>query len=60
MGPVGHESYATYKDARWNEKTAAILLVAGILLIGFAPFLINNLIAPGTDAIMEKLAVGNK
>jgi len=60
MGPVGHESFATYKDARWNEKTAAILLVAGILLIGFAPFLINNLIAPGTDAIMEKLTAINK
>jgi hypothetical protein len=34
--------------------------VAGILLIGFAPFLINNLIAPGTEAIMEKLAAINK
>jgi NADH-quinone oxidoreductase subunit M len=59
MGPVRQESYATLKDASWNEKTAAILLVAGILLIGLAPFLINNLITPGTDAIMEKLASTN-
>jgi NADH-quinone oxidoreductase subunit M len=57
MGPVKHESYALLKDATWNEKSAAILLMAGILLIGMAPFLINQLIAPGTEAIMEKVAV---
>lgn len=56
MGPVGHDGLLAYQDARWNEKLAAVLLVAGILLIGFAPFLINHLIGPGTDSIMEKLA----
>ena len=55
MGPVKNESYAILKDATWNEKSAAIVLMAGILLIGLAPFLINNLIAPGTEAIMQKL-----
>jgi NADH-quinone oxidoreductase subunit M len=55
MGPLKNESYAVLKDASWNEKSAAIVLMAGILLIGLAPFLINNLIAPGTEAIMEKL-----
>jgi NADH-quinone oxidoreductase subunit M len=60
MGPVKHESYALLKDAAWNEKSAAIILMAGILLIGLAPFLINNLITPGTEAIMEKLALESK
>jgi NADH-quinone oxidoreductase subunit M len=57
MGPVKHGSYALLRDATWNEKSAAILLMAGILLIGMAPFLINQLIAPGTEAIMEKVVV---
>ena len=55
MGPVEHEAYFEFKDARWNEKTAAIILVAAILVIGITPFLINHLITPGTEAIMNKL-----
>ena len=55
MGPVEHEAYFEFKDARWNEKTAAIILVAAILVIGITPFLINRLITPGTEAIMNKL-----
>jgi len=55
MGPVEHEAYFEFKDARWNEKTAAIILVAAILVIGITPFLINHLITPGTEAIMGKI-----
>ena len=55
MGPIS-DSYITLKDASWNEKLAAGLLIAGILLIGMAPFLINQLITPGTDNIMRQLA----
>ncbi|HSK12307.1 MAG TPA: NADH-quinone oxidoreductase subunit M, partial [Phnomibacter sp.] len=57
MGPVKQESYALLKDAAWNEKSAAILLTVGILLIGMAPFLINQLITPGTEAIMQKIVI---
>jgi NADH-quinone oxidoreductase subunit M len=31
-------------DAAWNEKLAAILLIAGIIIIGMAPFGLNSLI----------------
>lgn len=54
MGPMSN-AYASLTDARWNEKLAAGLLIAGIVVIGVAPFLINQLIAPGTDAIMTKV-----
>ena len=60
MGPMKQESYALLKDAAWNEKSAAIILMVGILLIGMAPFLINQLITPGTEAIMKKLALEYK
>lgn len=55
MGPIS-ENYISLKDASWNEKLAAGLLIAGILVIGMAPFLINQLITPGTDHIMQHLA----
>jgi NADH-quinone oxidoreductase subunit M len=54
MGPIKNE-YASLKDASWNEKLAAILLVAGILAIGIAPFWLNDLIKPGIEIIMNKI-----
>lgn len=55
MGPVEDNAYIDFKDATWNEKTAAVVLIAGILIIGITPFFINHLITPGTEAIMSKL-----
>ena len=56
MGPMS-DTYATLTDATWNEKLAAAILIVGIVLMGVAPFLINQLITPGTDNIMQH--VGN-
>lgn len=55
MGPIKNE-YAELKDAKWNEKLAAILLVAGILAIGIAPSWLNDLLKPGIEVIMSKIA----
>ena len=41
-------------DAGWNEKLAAGLLIIGIVVIGIAPFWLNDLINPGTEIIMQK------
>lgn len=54
MGPMSN-AYETLTDATWNEKLAAGLLILGIVIIGVAPFLLNQLIAPGTDVIMQQL-----
>lgn len=54
MGPISN-NYTKLTDATWNEKLAAGLLITGILLIGIAPFLINQLITPGTETIMKQL-----
>ncbi|CAN5461197.1 NADH-quinone oxidoreductase subunit M [soil metagenome] len=55
MGPlkIGYENLT---DATWNEKAAAIILIAGIVAIGIAPFWLNELISPATEIIMKKLA----
>ncbi len=58
MGPISAE-HALLKDATWNEKLAAVLLIAGILVIGLAPFLINHLIMPSTDVIMLQMGKVN-
>jgi NADH-quinone oxidoreductase subunit M len=60
MGPVKQESYFRFKDASWNEKLAAVILVAGIVLIGIAPFLLNDLVTPGANLIIEKISQLNQ
>src|SRR5215217_3252512 len=50
MGPMS-ATYDKLTDATWNEKWAAGILITGIILIGIAPFLITELITPGTKTI---------
>ena len=54
MGPIS-DGYTGLTDAAWNEKLAAGILIIGIVLIGIAPFLINQLITSGTENIMEQV-----
>lgn len=54
MGPV-KESYDGLTDARWYEKTAAVVLLAGILAIGLAPAWLNELVRPGAEIIMQRI-----
>ncbi len=56
MGPIKNENYLTLKDAAWNEKLAAILLVAGILAIGIVPGWLNDLLRPAAEEIMNRIA----
>jgi NADH-quinone oxidoreductase subunit M len=56
MGPVVNDEHVSLGDAGWNEKLAAGLLIVGIVLIGIAPFLLKDLINPGTETIMQKVA----
>lgn len=58
MGPIKNQEFAVIPDARWNEKLASGLLIAGIVVIGIAPFLLNGLISPDTHVIMENVARG--
>jgi NADH-quinone oxidoreductase subunit M len=53
MGPVKDPQYNRLTDATWNERLAGILLGAGILVIGVAPFWLSELLAPGVSAIMD-------
>jgi NADH-quinone oxidoreductase subunit M len=56
MGPL-KEGFENLKDATWNEKLAALILIAGIIAIGVAPFWLNDLISPGAEIIMQKISI---
>jgi NADH-quinone oxidoreductase subunit M len=54
-GSVTNKEYLKFKDASWSERSAAVLLIAGILLIGLAPFLLTQLIDMDTTTIFNRL-----
>jgi NADH-quinone oxidoreductase subunit M len=56
MGPVANKEHLTLGDAGWNEKLAAALLILGIVVIGVVPFVLKDLINPGTEMMMQKIA----
>jgi NADH-quinone oxidoreductase subunit M len=55
MGPLKNENYLQLKDAAWNEKLAAIILIAGILAIGIIPGWLNNLLKPAVEIIIDRI-----
>jgi NADH-quinone oxidoreductase subunit M len=55
MGPI-KESFKGLGDAKWNEKLAAVILLAGILAVGTAPFWLQELVNPGAEIIIQKLS----
>ena len=52
MGPMT-TSYPGLKDAGWNERLAAGLLIAGIVVIGIAPFLLTKLIEDNPQTVVR-------
>lgn len=60
MGPITNTHFLEIKDAHWNEKVAAIILISGIVIIGMAPFLLTDLLAASTDTFMDQLFKSTK
>jgi NADH-quinone oxidoreductase subunit M len=55
MGPI-KESFTALTDAKWYEKMAAAVLITGIVAIGTVPSWLNDLIRPGAEIIMNRIA----
>jgi NADH-quinone oxidoreductase subunit M len=55
MGPIVNDEHLTLSDAKWNEKSAAVLLLSGIVVIGVAPFWLNDLISPDVNGLMSTI-----
>jgi NADH-quinone oxidoreductase subunit M len=56
MGPIVNNEHLSLGDAGWNERLAAGLLILGIVVIGIVPFLLKDLINPGTQIMIQKIA----
>lgn len=56
MGPVAEPQYTRLTDATWTERLAGIVLGAGIIAIGVAPFWLTDLLGPGVHSIMVHAA----
>ncbi len=54
-GTIKNKEYEHFKDASWSERSAAILLIAGIVFIGIFPFWLIHLIEKDTFSIFNKL-----
>lgn len=59
LGPIVNNEHLTLTDARWNERLAAFVLMAALLIMGIAPFLVTDIIYPGTEVMMQHI-VSNK
>jgi NADH-quinone oxidoreductase subunit M len=53
MGPVKNDHFNSIKDATWNERWAAGILIIGIVAIGIAPFWLYQLVTPGAEFIIQ-------
>jgi len=56
MGPIKNEQFNHLTDAKWNERIAAVILLLGILSIGLVPGWLNDLLTPGAEIIMNRIA----
>jgi NADH-quinone oxidoreductase subunit M len=56
MGPLNTGEAKDITDATWNERAAAFLLMAGIVIIGVAPYFITNLVTPGVEQMMQQIS----
>ncbi|MES2620022.1 MAG: NADH-quinone oxidoreductase subunit M [Bacteroidota bacterium] len=52
---VHGETAVAFGDAEWNEKLAAVILIAGIVVIGVAPFLLQKLVDGGSEEITKQI-----
>jgi len=54
-GTITHKEYTSLKDATWNEKAATFLLMSGIVVMGFFPFLFIQLLNNDVLIIMNNI-----
>ncbi|HMP92712.1 MAG TPA: hypothetical protein PKD90_07565, partial [Phnomibacter sp.] len=53
MGPVAEKAAFSITPAAWYEKLAACLLLAGILAMGLWPRLMQKMVTPGVQQLLQ-------
>ncbi|OQA94194.1 MAG: NAD(P)H-quinone oxidoreductase chain 4 1 [Bacteroidetes bacterium ADurb.Bin217] len=57
FGPVKNPEFNHLQDATWFEKVSMITLVVSIVIIGFAPLWLSEIIRDSLTPIVERLAL---
>lgn len=55
LGPVENKDYLSFRDAFWNERAVAVILIFAIAGIGIAPFWLSDMISNSLNPIILKL-----
>lgn len=55
LGPVENKDYLTFRDAFWNERAVAVILIIAIAGIGIAPLWLSDMITNSLNPIILKL-----
>jgi NADH-quinone oxidoreductase subunit M len=59
MGSPDNRNYDQFTDAKWFEKTSAVILIASIVGIGMAPYWLSTMTGTSLQPIIEKImAIG--
>jgi len=57
FGPIKNPEFNHLEDATWFEKVSMITLVLAIVIIGFAPLWLSDMIRDSLNPIVERLAI---
>jgi NADH-quinone oxidoreductase subunit M len=55
MGGIKNNEYLSLKDASWNERLAAGILVAAIIVIGVLPMSLTTMVHSGSASIINRI-----
>ena len=55
LGSPDNRNYENFKDAKWFEKTSAVILIASIAGIGLAPYWLSTMTGASLIPVIEKI-----
>jgi len=55
LGPADNKRYESFADAKWFEKTSAVILIASIAGMGLFPYWLSTMIGASLKPVIEKI-----
>jgi len=55
LSPTDNKNYEPFANAKWFEKTSAVIFIASIAGIGLAPYWLSTMINASLQPVIEKI-----
>jgi len=55
LGPADNKRYESFADAKWFEKTSAVILIVSIAGMGLFPYWLSTMIGASLKPVIEKI-----